>query len=327
MPLIDDALSALSDLEAAFDEEGELGSHLFLYSQRGRSKRERWQRISMDSSLARRFAETIRMSVANTRARAVEEDGLQAFDFDSMASGSIGVMPIAEAPELQAWLDELPEPDWPSIFRGEPGFVDRAKFYAVDLRVSDGRQLRAFRSKSGIKIIIERGSRLAAMFRQDSDEMQSVQGTVLTFDENLDFFQWEGFLFIRTLGAFESVTNIRAITAMKACSAVDAIASRFAIPDAKGLKDHLSSRIKLAKKMAAAVQHGLLEDVDGSRLIARIDERGFGVKCRRDGDRFAFDLDLGDRRQIEEFVNLMTDVYLRSPVTEREWKVTSKRPA
>jgi len=165
------------------------------------------------------------------------------------------------------------------------------------------------------------------MFRQDSDEMQPVQGTVLTFDDRTDFFEWDGFVFILNLNAFEAVTNIRAITAAKAHLAIDAIAERFGISDIKGLKDHLSGRAKLAKKLAAAARHGLLDDVDGERLIARVEERGFAVRCRKENERYAFDLDLSNRAEVEEFVNLMTDVYLHSPVTNREWKVTSKRPA
>jgi hypothetical protein len=281
----------------------------------------------MDAALSLRFTEAVQSGSTDTRARAVEEDGLLEFDFDTMAIGSIGVLALADAPELAAWIDDLPEPDWPTIFQGDPDFVDKTKFYGIDVRFPSGRRLRGFRGKSGLRIVLERGSRVAAMFRQDSDEMQPVQGTVLTFDDRADFFEWDGFVFIMNLSAFEAVTNIRAITAAKAHAAIDAIAARFGVSDVEGLKEHLSGRAKLAKKLAAAARHGLLDDVDGERLIARVAERGFAVRCRKQDGRYAFDLDLSNRAEVEEFVNLMTDVYLHSPVTNREWKVTSKRPA
>lgn len=327
MALIDDALTALSDLEASFEDVGPIGCHVFLFGQRGRDRHERWQRVSMNAALSERFTEAVRNASTESRARAVEEDGLLEFDFDTMATGSVGVLALADAPELAAWLDELPEPDWPAIFQGDPDFVEKTRFYGIDVRFASGRRLRSFRGKSGLRIVLERGSRVAAMFRQDSDEMQPVQGAVLTFDDRTDFFEWDGFVFIMNLSAFEAVTNIRAITAAKAHAAIDVIAARFGVPDVEGLKGHLSGRAKLAKKLAAAARHGLLDDVDGERLIARVEKRGFAVHCRKEDGRYTFDLDLSDRAGVEEFVNLMTDVYLHSPVTNREWKVTSKRPA
>jgi len=327
MPLIEDALSALSDLDAAMQAGNQIGCHVFLFAPFGRERRNRWQRVSMDASLSARFVETAALSIAQVREQAIDENGLLEFDFDAMASGSVGVMATDTAPLLADWLNDVPSEDWPTVFVADPAFVERTRFFTARYNFPDGRQLRAFRGKRGIQIILERGNRLAAMFRQDSEELQPVDSTVITFDQAIDFFEWDGFVFIVNLGAFEAITNIRQITAAKAHEAVDAISNRFGIPDIQGLKDHLSDRTKLAKKLAAAVQHGLLDDVDGDRLIARIEERQFGVRCRREGERFEFDIDLENRGEVEQFVNLMTDVYLHSPVTQREWKAISKTPA
>lgn len=326
MPLIEDALSALSDLEAAF-QQGQIGCHVFLFAAHGRGRRDRWQRVSMDAGLTQRFVEAAALSVAQIRQTAVDDNGLVEFDFDAMASGSVGVMPLDTAPPLAEWSNDVPTEDWPTIFVADPAYVERTKFFSARFSLPDGRLLKTFRSKRGIQIILERGSRLAAMFRQDSNEMQPVDSTVITFDQSVDFFEWDGFVFIANLGAFESITNIREITAAKAHEAIDAIGERFGLPNMQGLKDHLCERTKLAKKLAAAVQHGLLDDVDGDRLIQRIEQRQFNVRCRRENGRFEFDIDLDNRVEVEQFVNLMTDVYLHSPVTQREWKVITKTPA
>lgn len=327
MPLLEDALSALSDLDAAMQEEGEIGCHVFMFAPYGREPRNRWQRVSMDATLSARFVQSAALSVAQIREQAVDDNGLLEFDFDAMANGSVGVIATDSSPQLAEWLNEVPSADWPSVFAADPTYVERTRFFTARYNFADGRQLKTFRGKRGIQIILERGNRLAAMFRQDTEEMQPVDSTVITFDQAIDFFEWDSFVFIVNLGAFEAVTNIRQITAAKAHEAIDAISSRFGIPDIQGLKDHLSDRTKLAKKLASAVQHGLLEDVDGDRLIARIGERQFGVRCRREGDSFEFDINLENRGEVEQFVNLMTDVYLHSPVTRREWKAISKTPA
>jgi hypothetical protein len=326
MPLIEDALSSLSDLETALEASDRVGCHVFLYSAQG-TLRDRWQRVSMEASLAQRFVDALAQTVADVRQGAVEENGLLEFDFDAMASGSIGVMSLDTAPHLGDWLNQVPPEDWPTVFTADPSFVQRTRFFSVRYNLPDGRLLKTFRGKRGVQIILERGNRLAAMFRQDSNEMQPVDSTVITFDQQIDFFEWDGFVFIVNLGAFESITNIREITATKAHEAIDAISARFGLADAQGLKNHLSGRAKLAKKLAAAVQHGLLQDVDGARLLARIQERGFDVRMQERDGTHHFDIDLNNRSEVEQFVNLMTDVYLHSPVTNREWKAISKTPA
>lgn len=328
MPLIDDALAALSDLDAAFQEEaGDIGCHVFLFANHGRTPRDKWQRLSMGGTLPTRFTQAAALSVSQIRAVAVDDGGLLEFDFDAMAGGNIGVMSTETAPMLAAWLNEVPPEDWPSIFVADPAYVQKAKFFSARYHFADGRHLKTFRGRRGMQIILERGSRLAAMFRQDSDEMRPVDSPVITFDQDIDFFEWEGFVFIRNLPAFEAITNIRAITAQKAHEAIDAISNRFSLPNIQGLKEHLSERTKLAKKLAAAVQHGLLDDIDGERLIARIEERQFNVICRQTDGGFEFEIDHADRNEVEQFVNLMTDVYLHSPVTQREWKAITKTPA
>jgi len=327
MPLIEDALSALSDLRAAFQRDQQVGCHVFLFANQGRAPRDRWQRVSMDRTLSDRFVDAASLSIAHIQEAALDENGLLEFDFDAMASGSVGVVALDTTPQLAGWLGEVPVEDWPVIFSADPNFVERARFFCSRYSFDDGRELKTFRGKRGIQIILERGNRLAAMFRQDSDELRPVDSSVITFDQNIDFFEWDGFIFIANLAAFESITNIREITAAKAHEAIDAIAGRFELGDVAGLKAQLSDRTKLAKKLAAAVQHGLLDDIDGSRLIARIEERQFAVRCRPSGDGFALDMNLESRIEVEQFVNLMTDVYLHSPVTRREWKAITKTPA
>jgi hypothetical protein len=62
-------------------------------------------------------------------------------------------------------------------------------------------------------------------------------------------------------------------------------------------------------------------------MIARIQAKSLGLRCRTDGSGFVFDLNPDDPGEIEEFVNLITDFYLQSPVTNREWRALVKRPA
>lgn len=325
MPLIEDALAALADADAALQED-EVGCHVLVRSN-GRTPRDRWQRVSMDGTLAERFLDAARLSMSRFRQLTADEDGLVPFNFDAMATGTIGVMALEDAPQLVDWLDEVPGEDFPNVFTADHDFVEKTRFYATLLSMPDGRVLRAFRGKRGMQIVLQRTSKIAAMFKQDSDELEPVARTVITFDQEIDFFEWDGFVFIVNLPIFESITNMREVTIAKANEALDGIAARFYVPNLEDLKAHLGGRIKLSKKLAAAVKHGVLDDVDGARLIQRITDRRMSVRCVLVDDRYQFELDLRNRFEVEQFVNLLTDVYLKSPVTNREWKALAKTPA
>lgn len=190
----------------------------------------------------------------------------------------------------------------------------------------DGRILRVFRNKRGIDLILQARGGISAFFRQDEAEMTPVDGVVLNFDQKIDFFEWDGCIFVCNLGAFESLTNVRAVTVTKAADAVDAFARRFHLPGADAIKQKLANSTKLSRKLAAAAQHGVIDDVNGDALIQRVAEKDINLIVRKEGEEFFFEVDAENGQDVEEFVNLLTDFYLHSPVTQREWKAYVKKP-
>jgi len=122
------------------------------------------------------------------------------------------------------------------------------------------------------------------------------------------------------------VTNIRDITVRKSAEALDAISTRFSLGgNAVSLKTEIGKRTRLAKKLAAAHQHGLIADIDPERLVARAKEKKLRLRCRIEKGQAHFDLDPHNRGEVEDFVDLITDLFLQSPVTHREWEAVVKR--
>lgn len=326
MALFDDGYAALADIRLAFNAGAEVGCHVFLFSPRTRARAHEWHRVIMVGDLAARLADAGRVSLNSIEARAADEQVLAEFDFDAMDHGSIGVLKVEDAPGLSDWLNAMPQNDWPTRFDGDEGVLEKTRFYAFRLSLPDGRTLRAFRGSRGLNITLRSRHAVAAMFQRDSREMVAVEGTVVSFDQTIDFFEWEGLVFIINLPTFESVTNIRHVTARKADEAVDALQNRFQINDIDGLKAHIAQRTRLGKKLAAAQKHGLVGDIDPAAMVHRIAAKQLDVQCTIEGDEVRFDIDPANRRQVEDFVDLMTDFFLQSPVTSREWEAVVKRP-
>ncbi|HRD26675.1 MAG TPA: DUF4868 domain-containing protein [Caulobacter sp.] len=326
MALVDDGYTALADLISAFDEAEQVGCHVFLKSKPTRRRRDPWHMLSMAGNLADEMVETAETTLREIAARAADEDLIEEFTFDAMADHDIGVLSVADTPGLGQWLEEVPVPDWPQRFQGDEDVLENTRLYVTRLSFPDGRVLLNFRGSRNLNVALRRRNAVIAQFRPDADELVPVGGTVVNFDQDVDFFLWEGLVFVRNLRTFESVTNIRRVTAQKAGEAVDALGERFALDDAEGLKEAIGARPLLAKKLASALRHGLVADIDVGALPERIAAKELDIVCEADGEGFRLRIDARDRRQVQDFVDLMSDVFLHSPVTGREWVVSVKKP-
>lgn len=325
MPLIDDGYTALADLTATLNDANHVGCHIFLRSQPTRTRRELWHLLSMNGDLANEIVETASRTLTQIEARAADDDQLEEFAFDAMADGDIGVLRVADTPGLQEWLDAVPGADWQVRFQGDHEVLERTRFYVTRFSFPDGRTLLTFRGSRNLSLALRRRNAVIAKFNRDEDELIPVGGTVVTFDQDVDFFTWEGLTFVLNLRTFESVTNMREITARKASEAVDALGGRFGLDDPDGLKAAIGDRPLLAKKLAAALRHGLVGDIDVAALPARIAAKELDIAHDGEGDDFRLRIDPSNRRQVQDFVDLMSDVFLQSPVTGREWVVSVKK--
>jgi len=274
MPLIDDAFAALMDIRTAFTAGDRVGSHVFIFAPPTRDCRDRWHRIGMDGGVADRLVDSARTSMSKIEARATDDQVLSEFDFDAMADRSIGVLRVADAAAIADWLNEVPGDDWPVRFAGDERVLERARFYVTRLNFADGRHLTLFRGSRGLTVALKQRNAVAAAFSRDRDQMIAIDGPVITFDGNIDFFEWEGTVFIINFLTFESVTNIRELTVKKSGEAMDALSARFNLgTNTEALRLEIGKRTRLAKRLAAAHQHNLIADIDPENLVRRAEEK------------------------------------------------------
>jgi hypothetical protein len=326
MPSIDDAFAALADIRIALSGRGRVGCHVFIFSPRTRERRDEWHKIAMEGVVADRLASTARNALLKLEGRATDDQVLAEFDFDAMAEGSIGVMSLTEVPAIAEWLAAIPDDDWPSRFDGDERVVDSARFYVTRLNFADGRRLTVVRGSRGLTVTLKEKGVVAAAFSRERNEMVAIDGAVISFDGAIDFFAWEGLVFISNFRTFESVTNIRDVTIRRSEEAVDALAARFGLGgNVDNLKAEIGKRTLLAKRLAAAQRHGIIADIDPQNLVDRAVEKQLRLRCRMVKGHAHFDIDHNDRGQVQDFVDLLTDLFLRSPVTGREWEAVVKR--
>ena len=116
------------------------------------------------------------------------------------------------------------------------------------------------------------------------------------------------------------------MTIRKANEALDALATRFGLGDnGQALKAEIGKRTLLAKRLAAAHRHGIIADIDPQSLVNRAREKNLRLRCHLENGNARFDIDHNNSGEVQDFVDLLTDFFLKSPVTGREWEAVVKR--
>jgi hypothetical protein len=318
------ATSALATLASSKDASaGAAGSHLFLYADRGRSPSDKWRRLKFADGLATQFRQDVMSRLLGT----LTERELVPFSFDSMVAGHIGVIAKAELPEIANWFEAVPTPDWPHIFDGKEAFFSKVRFHVTTMAIEGVSQtIKIYKQRTRSSLLHQGGFK--AIFNKSSHQFSAAQGDVFDFSVDCDFFEWMGLIFILNLHAFEAITNIRQITLTKAHDALAAIASIEGL-EVIGL-GQVATKLKdkpgMAKKLAAALRQGTIAAIDAKALLERITEKKLPLQTGTTDGKKILHVDPSQPEQMVEFVNIITDTYLMSPPTKKEYKVHSKDP-
>jgi hypothetical protein len=301
------------------------GCHVFLGTKRGQTRGERWCRLRFAEGLSRKFRAELVWHLLQLLPPRKE---LTAFSFDEMTSQHIGVIDKSEFPEISGWFDDVPTPDWPQLYDGNPNFLSRIGFHTTTI-AADGRLriLKVFKHRTNTTLLHAGG--FAAIFSRGRHEFTEPGGSIFDFSLDADFFEWNGLIFILHLTPFESLTNLRQITITRAQDAIAAV-KQVENLEVVGLDEvamRLQERPALAKKLAAAERQGTIDALRPETLLARIQQKRLPLETTVVGSVTKIIVDTTKPNQVNEFVNLITDVYLQSPVTAKEYKVHVKEPA
>ncbi|PZP41655.1 MAG: hypothetical protein DI601_20570 [Azospirillum brasilense] len=326
MDIIEEAYATLNDLKLSLETEERIGCHTFVFSAKTRKNKQEWQKIDMDGKVADQMAATMSSAMLAIEARAADDQALVEFNFDAMADRSIGTLKLNSTPSLEEWVKKIPGDDWPIRFDGDVQTLDRARFYVTRLNFPDKKHLLVFRGSRGLTITLNKQGVVAAAFSRAKHQMVAVEGPIVSFDNCVDFAIWENMVFVVNMRTFESITNIRDVTIQKANEVIDLLGSRFDLgSDTEKLKTEINKRTILAKRLAAAHYHGIIDDIDAQKLVERAQDKNLRVKCKLEKGKAIFNINYDEKGEIEDFVDLLTDLFLNSPVTGREWEALVKR--
>ena len=86
----------------------------------------------------------------------------------------------------------------------------------------------------------------------------------------------------------------------------------------------LASQPRLAKRLAAAARNGTFDALKLDTLASHIQDYGLPLNVVLENGNLTISFDTTNRVHVEEFINLVADVYLRSLSTGLNYKAHSR---
>jgi len=206
------------------------------------------------------------------------------------------------------------------LFHEDDEIIDSLRFYAVVVSPSARRRAVFFRTYSPKKELSRRPG-FAALFSHGSYD--KVDSKIFLFDDNVDCFAWDGYLFIYNIGAFQRIFGYFQELRAKANSTIDAVLARIPISNADTFRTTCTGQLQMLSKLAQIARKPYLGRVTMQDIRRTIDEFHLQVQIVEEHgqEKLLFE---GDPTKRWLILKLLDDDYLGSTMTQEKYEVNSK---
>jgi len=208
-----------------------------------------------------------------------------------------------------------------SLFTGEKVFVDGLKFYVITVSFSGQRPIYFFRTYSP-KNELSRSSHFG--IRLSKTTFDEVKESVFLFDEHIDCFSTDGYLFILSKDKFQKIFRYFERLMEAGRAALQVISSKIKIENFDALSKFCEGHLQKMAKLKNIAAKPYLKDVtmeDVKRVIKEFNLKVKMVSVNGE-DRLLFDPKDKDKWMI---LRILDDDYLGSIMTDLKYEANSKR--
>lgn len=198
--------------------------------------------------------------------------------------------------------------------------IDSLRFYAVVVSPSARRRAVFFRTYSPKKELTRRAGFAALSIRGTYDKVDS---KIFLFDNDTDCFAWDGYLFIRNVGAFQRIFGYFEELRASANATIDAVLGQIPVSNADAFRATCTGQLQMLSKLAQIARKPYLARVTMQDMRRTIDEFHLDVQIIQENgqDKLVFEGSLAKRWLI---LKLLDDDYLGSTMTHEKYEVNSK---
>ena len=226
---------------------------------------------------------------------------------------------LEDAPEVEEIVSAVADVSGAAEFEENETIVNHLKFYAVV--VTDADQQAVFFRSYGPKKELSRKGGFA--LTKGQGQYNRIKKKVFLFDDEVDCFAWEGFLFIRNPYQFRRIFRYLEQLKERANEIIDLVTERVPISNEDEFRSAVAGQMQMLAKMSSIAAKPYLAGLTMEAIQLTIDEFELELDVvEEDGeDKLVFD-PAPDKRWI--ILKLLDDDYLESVMTELKYESNSK---
>lgn len=227
---------------------------------------------------------------------------------------------LEENEEIAALVGDVSQVQQAELFREDDDIVDHLKFYAIVISPNARRHAVFFRTYNPKKELTRRAGFAALLSR---GYYNKVDTKIFLFDHQVDCFSWNGFLYIRSVAAFQRIFGYFEKLRARADQTVNTVLARIPISNADGFRQACTGQLQMMSKVAQIARKPYLNRVTMRDIRRTIDDFHLDVRTvREDGqEKILFEASPNKRWLI---LKLLDDDFLGSAMTNQRYEVNSK---
>jgi hypothetical protein len=275
------------------------------------------QRLTLGVDLAAEFMESARAAVPEAN------DDLVLKRYDPGYRPEIHefvYIELAQNPAVAQLIELVSHVQQAELFREDDDIIDHLRFYGI-IASPNARQRAVFFRTYSPKKELTRSVKFAATLRQGAYD--KVESKIFLFDRAVDCFSWDGYLFIRNVGAFQRIFKYFEELRERADETVDEIIRHVPISNLDAFRAAGTTQPQMMSKLAQIAKKPYLARVTMRDIKRTIDEFGLEVRIVREQNREKLLFEPGAKKRWI-ILKLLDDDYLGSIMTNQKYEVNSK---
>jgi hypothetical protein len=228
---------------------------------------------------------------------------------------------ISDFENIRSTIDALSSIDSLALLGDGDLMTENLVFSVFALQDSSGKQAFFFqRTTSQLELI--RKYPWAILF--DKGTFNKVEQKVLLFDDEIDCFSWDGFLYIRNVNQFQRIFDFFNQLRTRASATIDSFVARIPISNEDDFRKACLGHPQMLAKLASISTRSYVATLSMDKIRRTIDEYGLAVTTEKDENGrewLVFERQLNRRWLI---LKLLDDDYLHSGMTDIKYETNSK---
>jgi len=273
------------------------------------------QRLDMSQQLAERFREIVLENATNS----VGENRVVPYSTGyKLDRQELFYIDLDEDPSTADTMNFIESVTDPAMFTKEESFTERLAFYSIVFKDTDGTRA-AFHRRHAPKNQLSRG----LIAKLVDNQFEELEPQSYLFDDKVDFFTWDGYLFIRGAYHFRLIFKHFQQLQKEVTSNVRKVAASVPIHNQEEFLEACRNQPQMVSKVARVANQPYLDEITMDAIKETIDEFDLDIETRSvDGtEKLVFEKNVEKRWII---LKMLDDDYLGSVLTNRKYESNSK---